>query len=199
MERAAAFSSFCCFYEGVIMPNPEFNTYFLHLFVDSCPEEGNEEGLYFSPSPESDSQSQLTQFETSAQYDAFQRQYKALLDGINQWSIEHQVQVTLSSKDKPIPALTLFGTRLFGSENYYRTRKVLLFHEGKKSLERFYRLLQDKRIHLDNRKDSVSNLQNNMSVCADGVLTNILDAADDLLALTGIYHHIATVKRKLIQ
>ena len=158
--------------------------------------------LYFTPSDAAETAHQLQEFKAGDDFAPFKNQYEILITKINQWCIDNHTQLQFrQALDSAalIPAFLLLHQHLFGEADFFSTRAVILFTEGKQSLEQLLLLLGDQSICLDSKKTVLLELQKSFAVCADGVLTNILNAKADLLASTGIEHVLENTKRILIQ
>jgi|GEM_PF-4628996 len=184
------------------MPHPAFNQMFLTLPVaaenpDAARTIYNDSNpVYFSSASEAD---------LPAQPNEFQSQYKILLEKLDFWCHHNSVQQQIAAghdidgEGPAISTITLFWNRLFGEHDFYSTRKIIFFDAGKKALEQLLLLLDDPIIPLDHKKTIMSNLQESILVCADGTLTNILNARDDLIAINGVMQEIARIKLTTIQ
>lgn len=191
------------------MPHPSFNAAFLNALVNHEPNPDairaiydHAAPLYFISHSDDETARQLQEFKTGDDFSAFKSQYELLIKKINQWCVDNRAQQrfrkTLDSADV-IPAFLFLYERLFGEADFFSTRAVILFTEGKQSLEQLLLLLGDQSIGLDSKKTVLLELQKSMIVCADGALTNIVNAKMDLLASTRIEHVLEHTKRTLIQ
>lgn len=194
------------------MPHSNFNEYLLRshpeLKINSLNLSSiyEDEPLYFNANEsESDTNEQLNIFNASPIYAQFKQQYATLVQKLNYWCEHHQIliktQEDLSPEDDLLkPAFSLFLERLFDERNYYSIRKAILFNDGKRSLEELLLLLNDESIMRPIKEKTLLNLQQSIGVCADGTLTNIVDARDDLKeAHEGITFLITNTLRTLIQ
>lgn len=144
----------------------------------------------------------LLGFQSFNHYQAFTQQYYTLIDNIDLWCKEMGIQKTRYTEPTPGDgkrAETLFGLfsrKLFSLNKF---RQDLFFSEGKKALESIWVSLQDERIPLDHKKNTLLNLQRFLTVCADGVFTNILSSERLLREYTGISSLMDNIKFKLIE
>ncbi len=194
------------------MPHSNFNEHLLRSYSELKNNNLNlssiyeDEPLYFTANEsESDTNEQLISFETSPRYGQFKQQYATLVQKLNHWCERHEIlvktQEDLPPEDGlPKPAFSVFLERLFDERNYYSIRKAILFNDGKRSLEKLLLLLNDESILRPIKEKILLNLQQSIMVCADGTLTNIVDARDDLKeANKGIAFLIRNTLRTLIQ
>lgn len=194
------------------MPNPHFN----ELFLKAVPESRNMDldltflyknivPIYFDPvSDNQETVHQLEKFKKNNLFPEFRHQYEVLLEALNKWCQDHSILVKLTDEYKPTlsskPAFTLYLERMFGDYDFYSLRKALLFNEGKKLLEEILFLLADDSVLLPLKLKTLTNLQNNIEMCADGAYDNIIDAKDDLKAARqGINFLKMNTLRTLIQ
>lgn len=192
------------FNEQLLGLRPELKNNNLNLsliYEDACP-------LYFSANEsEPDTNEQLKLFKSSPLYPVFQQQYATLVQKLNQHCARYEILIKIQpnedenpTDDSLIPAFSLFQQRLFGEADYYSIRKAMLFNTGKSSLEELVLLLDDESIMRPIKEKILLNLQKSIVVCADGTLTNIVDAKDDLTeAHEGIAFLITNTLRTLIQ
>ncbi len=187
------------------MPNEQFNQNFLKSIATLEGPKVSEGRIYFISKSEKDTMEQLQEFELSPEFPLFQRQYNDLLNNLKIWCSNHHVLIKFridSSGDVDlIPSFDLLKSRLWlsGANDFYSIGKISLFNEGKESLERLYALLMNDTIPFDSKKNVVLNLQKSIAVCADGTLTNIISAKNDLIASMGLDYQISNIKRVLIQ
>lgn len=163
--------------------------------------------IYFTENDsEKNTASQLADFKNGREFAQFKKQYESLLSSLDQWCVTHEVQKTLFDNldiegllylPKQIPAFELLKQRLFNG--YYSIREAILYREGKQSLEELSRLLHDKNIREELKKNILCNLQISIGVCSDGTLTNIIDAKDNLKGSLNSYSLIMNIKRVLVQ
>lgn len=179
------------------MPHTDFKKEFFEPGLDATDESLDFSSIYAGKTPiyfiadecSPDTSQQLAIFQSSNAFPEFEKQYKQLLGKLNKWCANHKmlvqfdtpvfksgVQVTTKEK----PAFTIYQERLFGTLDYYSIRKAILFSEGKRSLEELLLLLSDESIMPAIKEKILLNLQQSLIVCADGTLTNIVDAKDDL-------------------
>ncbi len=208
------------------MPHLAFNPDFLRVFVP--PEVtraeimsiygGQEDPIYFVPG-DGDTADQLRAFKLHPEFENFKRQYEKLLHGLNDWCLQQGIQqlyfpdIPLDAEvvadegatavevaeEEPIPAFDLFKLHLFGEYDFYSLRAVILFKEGKQALEELLLLLWNDDVPLDKKRSVLESLQASITLCSDGVLTNITDAKSDLLAYTGVFCTIQNTKRNIMQ
>lgn len=85
------------------------------------------------------------------------------------------------------------------TEGYFGPREFIIFNEGKEALERLYVLLQDDKISFCLKERVMLDLQRQFTVCADGILSNVIDAKEDLLAEIGFETFIENIRKTLVQ
>ncbi len=162
-----------------------------------------EEPLYFSRDYQIDIKAQLEDFQESTDFSAFKNQYNKLLCTLEAWCHEHNCCVMLNDElarhEEKHPAFELFRKYLFDQNNYYEKSEEIFFNEGKKNLEELVLLLKNEQIFLDEKTKILTELQIGLSVCADGIQTNIQNAKNALKACTGINETIQQIKTEFIQ
>lgn len=114
----------------------------------------------------------LPQFEKQARGIAVRQQYRA---GIGQLS------TFLKRHGRNAAPLRTFGERIEeGSTGFFSSEIGLLYGEGKRSFDQVCAAVNDERIPLDTRIAKVANLTEGLVVCANGALSNLIMAAQDL-------------------
>ncbi|EHL29956.1 ferredoxin reductase domain-containing protein [Legionella drancourtii] len=179
-----------------------FNQHFINL---SLPQDlndfstvYNEAPVYFVAVSEQDTNKQLVEFRQSSSFSLFKTQFEILLTKIDEWCSNHNIQEIFPQRNN-LSAISIFKENLFAARRHFDIGEAVLFNQGKKALEELLLLIENNEISVDGKKNVLSNLQKGIVVCVGGVLTNVIDAKDDLKAHTGLNEILYKIKVTLIQ
>ncbi|CEG56003.1 hypothetical protein [Legionella fallonii] len=179
-----------------------FNKHFfdlsLHQDPNNFPTIYNEAPVYFVAVSEQDTNTQLVEFRQSSAFPLFKTQFELLLTKIDEWCFNHNIQEIFPQRNN-LSAISIFKENLFAENRHFDIGEAVLFNQGKKALEELFLLIENNQISVDGKKNVLSNLQKGIVVCVGGVLTNVVDAKDDLKAHTGINEILYKIKVTFIQ
>ena len=163
----------------------------------------DEEGRYFIRDAQIEIHEQLENFRQSPQFNLLKAQYESLLNKLNDWCAEHECRIMLDDEtiniEQVTPAFEILRNNLFDRNNYFGAHEAIFFSEGKQALEELWLLLQDELIPLDEKKNALMELQRNVDVCADGIVTHIRQAQNAVKAYKGIKNTLQAIKTEFIR
>jgi hypothetical protein len=192
---------------SVLMPATDFNAGFFAKSTPTVDAErltaslstlyNRETPVYFLPTNQDDTLIQLNAFNASPEFNLLKTQYSQLIFSIDTWCQTHHIQRI--SPQTQGSAFRAHLHLLFESNNFYSIRSVLFYNDGKKALEILHLYLQDPQLSLEKKKDILRNLQASIIACADGTLTNILEAKNEFMSSQDAQSILVHAKTMVIQ